>query len=92
MNQEAYNPELFKNLLNAALLDAKRRNGRFMTFFCDEEYEKATMECGFMCVGNNLCQGMTEQLKASDQMAWVGRMNNIRASATEIVNCELIYT
>ena len=55
MDHEDHDPELFKELLNAALLDAKRRNGRFMTFFCDEEYEKATMECGFMCVGNNLC-------------------------------------
>jgi len=36
-------------------------------------------------------QGVTEQLKASDQMAWVGRMNNIRASATEIVDREIIY-
>ena len=37
------------------------------------------------------CQEVTERLKASDQIAWVGRMNNIQASATEIVNCELIY-
>lgn len=36
-------------------------------------------------------QGATEQLKASDQMAWVGRMNNIRANAVEIVNQEIIY-
>ena len=36
-------------------------------------------------------EGITEQLKASDQMAWVGRMNNIRERATEIVNTELIY-
>lgn len=36
-------------------------------------------------------QGITEQLKADDQMAWVGRMNNIRASAEEIVLRELIY-
>ncbi len=36
-------------------------------------------------------QGVTEQVKASDQMAWVGKMNNIRASATEIVNREIIY-
>ena len=35
-------------------------------------------------------QGVTEQLKASGQMAWVGRMNNIRASAMEIVGKELI--
>lgn len=36
-------------------------------------------------------QGVTEQLKASDQMAWVGRMNNIRANAMEIVNKEIIH-
>ena len=36
-------------------------------------------------------EGITEQLKADDQMAWVGRMNNIRARATHAVNCELIY-
>lgn len=36
-------------------------------------------------------QGVTEQLKATDQMAWVGKMNNIRNQATEIVNRELIY-
>ncbi|MDE6260574.1 MAG: TnpV protein [Oscillospiraceae bacterium] len=34
---------------------------------------------------------MTEQLKASDQMVQIGRMNNIRASATEIVDKEIIY-
>ena len=36
------------------------------------------------------CQGVTEQLKARDQMAWVRAMNNIRASAEEIVTRELI--
>ena len=36
-------------------------------------------------------EGITEQLKADDQMAWVGAMNNIRERATEIVNHELIY-
>ena len=36
-------------------------------------------------------QGITETLKVTDQMAWVGRVNNIRASATEIVNKEIIY-
>ena len=35
-------------------------------------------------------QGVTEQLKARDQMAWVAAMNNIRASAEEIVTRELI--
>jgi hypothetical protein len=36
-------------------------------------------------------QGVTEQLKATDQMAWVGRMNAIKAQAEEIVTRELIF-
>lgn len=36
-------------------------------------------------------QGVTEQLKAENQMAWVGAMNNIRACAEEIVYAELVY-
>ena len=36
-------------------------------------------------------EGVTEQLKANNQMEWGGRMNNIRNRAMEIVNCELIY-
>lgn len=37
-------------------------------------------------------QGVTEQLKVSDQMAWVGKMNAIRNSAMEIINDEIIFT
>lgn len=36
-------------------------------------------------------EGITEKLKASDQMEWVGRMNSIRSRAVEIVNSELIF-
>ena len=36
-------------------------------------------------------EGITEQLKATDQMAWVGAMNNICNRAEEIVNTEVIY-
>lgn len=36
-------------------------------------------------------QNITEELKASNQMEWVGRMNNIRNAAEEIVRSELIY-
>ena len=36
-------------------------------------------------------EGVTEQLKAADQMGWVWRMNNIRNRAEEVVNSELIY-
>lgn len=35
--------------------------------------------------------GVTERLKATDQMAWVQRMNNIRNAAEEIVNAEVIF-
>lgn len=36
-------------------------------------------------------EGITEQLKSTDQMKWVRKMNNIRAQATEIVNAELVF-
>lgn len=36
-------------------------------------------------------EGVTERLKAQDQLLWVGRMNNIRARAEEIVREEIIY-
>ena len=36
-------------------------------------------------------EGVTEALKASDQMEWVDRMNNIRNRAEEIVLRELVY-
>lgn len=37
-------------------------------------------------------EGVTEQLKAADPMAWVRQMNNIRSVATEIIFEEIIYT
>ena len=36
-------------------------------------------------------EGITEQLKATDQVAWVGDMNNIWSRARAVVNAELIY-
>ena len=36
-------------------------------------------------------EGITEQLKATDQVAWVGEMNNIWSRARAVVNAELIY-
>lgn len=37
-------------------------------------------------------ENVTEELKSTDQMLWVRKMNNIRNRATEIVNAEFIYT
>jgi len=36
-------------------------------------------------------QEITEAMKAADQMTWIGKMNNIRASAMEVVDKEIIY-
>ena len=36
-------------------------------------------------------EGVTEQLKAEDQIKWVALMNNIRSRAMEIINTNLIY-
>ena len=37
-------------------------------------------------------EGITETLKANDQMEWVRRMNNVRSRAFEIVEADIIYT
>lgn len=54
----------------------------------DEEcYERMELLVEQMKVG----AGIMEELKASDQMKWVGLINNVRSSAEEIVMGELIY-
>lgn len=42
--------------------------------------------------GMKQAQGITEQLKAENQLEWVQKLNNIRACVMEIVNEEIIYT
>ena len=37
-------------------------------------------------------EGITEQLKATDQMKWVQKINNIRESVTEMVNTKILFT
>ena len=37
-------------------------------------------------------EGLTEQMKAENQMEWVRRMNNIRERVKEVVNAEIIFT
>lgn len=46
---------------------------------------------GMTYEGMKQAQGITERLKAENALEWVGRMNNIRACAMEIVNEEIIY-
>ena len=54
----------------------------------DEEcHERVELLMGKMKVG----AGITEKLKATDQMKWVGLMNNVKSVAEEIVAKEIIY-
>ncbi len=57
-----------------------------------EEVDRQAEETLFQLVDQMACaEGVTEELKSTDQMAWVGAMNNIRARAEEVVYAELIY-
>ncbi len=58
-----------------------------------EEVDRQAEETLFRLVDQMArAEGITEQLKADDQMAWVGAMNNIRTRAEEVVYAELIYS
>ncbi len=57
-----------------------------------EEVDQSANEmCDLLITQLKTQQGITEKLKASNQMEWVQRMNNIRNRAAEIVYKELIY-
>ena len=65
-------------------------NGRLNSYLAD--IEEQAQERFERIVGQmKEKQGVTEQLKADNQMEWVARMNNIQACAREIVDIELIY-
>ncbi len=56
------------------------------------EVDKQAEELFFRLIDDMAnAEGITEQLKSENQMEWVGRMNNIKARAREIVNHQLIY-
>lgn len=66
-------------------------SGKLVTYLDDIEQQTTAM---FLRLVKELAEkeNVTEELKATDQMLWVQKMNNIRNSATEIVNAELIFT
>ena len=65
-------------------------SGRLNTYLADIN-EQATGQMLLLMKQMAEREGVTEQLKAQDQMLWVQRMNNIRDRAMEIVNHDLIY-
>ncbi len=65
-------------------------SGELWTYLTDLN-EQAQNRLELMIKQMAASEGVTEDLKATDQMAWVGAMNNIRNRAEEIVLRELIY-
>ena len=65
-------------------------SGRLNTYLADIN-EQATEQMLLLTKQMAEREGVTEQLKAQDQMLWMPRMNNIQDRAMEIVNHELIY-
>ena len=72
-----YTNLLTSGRLNSYLVDIDEQ--------AEEMFERLTRQMA-------IAEGVTEQLKADNQMAWVGRMNSIRNRAKEVVNTEIIYT
>ena len=65
-------------------------NGKVNSYLADID-KQAQERFEWLVEGFKQAQGITEQLKAENTSEWVGRMNNIRACAMEIVNTEIIY-
>ena len=66
-------------------------SGRINTYLADID-RQAQERFERLIEGMKQAQGITEQLKEENALEWLGRMNNIRACAREIVNEEIIHT
>ncbi len=64
--------------------------GKLWTYLADLN-EQAEERLNLIIEQMKAAEGVTEELKARNQLEWVGRMNNIRNRAEEIINSELIY-
>ena len=77
-----HRPVLYTNLLVTGELN---RHLAEIDDACEERMDRLTQQMA-------KCEGVTEALKAADQMEWVRRMNNIRNRADEIILQDLVYT
>lgn len=74
-------PVLFNNLVPT---------GQLWTYLADLN-EQAQERLSLLVEQMKVSEGVAEELKAADQMAWVGAMNSIRSRAEEIILREMIY-
>ena len=65
-------------------------SGKLWTYLADLNEQAADR---LACIVSQMqeAEGVTEELKARDQLAWVGAMNSIRIRAEEIIRSEMIY-
>ena len=78
---ETYHPIRFNQLI---------LSGTLWTYLADLN-EQAQVRMETLIEQMKTAEGVTESLKAADPMAWVQRMNSIRARAEEIVREKIIY-
>ena len=76
-----YHPILFNDLV---------LSGQLWTYLADLN-EQAQERLSLIVEQMKASEGVTEELKTADQMAWVGAMNSIRNRAEEIILREMIY-
>ena len=76
-----HHPALYSSMLLTGRLDQHLAE---IDRSCEEQLELITRQMAKQ-------EGVTEALKAADQMEWVRRMNNIRSRAEEVVLHELVY-
>lgn len=74
--QALYSELLMTDKLNSYLADIDRKAEEMLLRLMEEMAER---------------EGVTQQMKAENQMEWVARMNNIKACTEEIINTSLIY-
>ena len=72
------------------LYNALLFSGRLWTHLADLN-EQAQEHLSLIIEQMKVSEGVTEELKETDQMAWISAMNNIRSRAEEIILRELIY-
>ena len=64
--------------------------GKLWTYLADLN-EQAEERLDLIMEQMKAAEGVTEELKVQNQLEWVGRINNIRSRAEEIINSEMIY-
>ena len=62
-----------------------------MNCFCADLDEQAQNRLDCIIAQIKETEGVTEELKAKDQLAWVGHMNSIRHRAEEVIRSEMIF-